>query len=158
MMQTGGAKHMHGQNVVGLRFRKSGYFWGCFDVIIKKNDQGASAHVYHSRSRERTFYEKDVPITQDQWEQIVTKLYDQIGVQEWEKEYNYRHILDGMQWEFVITAEDGVQHKYSGSNDYPPRWSELVAIFNEFDEGPVTPSERLDPEKFLREHIERLNT
>lgn len=71
-------------------------------------------------------------ITQGKWMKIVNKLYCEMYLHEWKKEYVDPCVLDGTQWSLDISLTNKRVRHYHGSNDYPPYWNELKKIFREF--------------------------
>ncbi len=51
---------------------------------------------------------------------------------EWKKKYDNKYILDGTQWELKVSLTGGRERNYYGSNDYPPYWKELKALFTPY--------------------------
>lgn len=78
--------------------------------------------------------DKDIQISADKWNNILSELLDKICIQEWKKDYVNLNILDGTQWEFTVTYEGKKRKSYGGSNAYPPRWEEFDRIFSVFTE------------------------
>lgn len=116
--------------VTSIRFFVGGYFGGFTEVKIKKNDKGALVEV----SSTPIIYEPTEPsqITTGKWYRIVNTLYNNLYLHEWKKSYVDLDVLDGTQWELDIKLTDKRVRHYSGSNEYPPYWKELVKIFREY--------------------------
>lgn len=63
---------------------------------------------------------------------ILDKLYLKMYLHEWKKNYCDPDVLDGMQWHLEIKMTRNRVRNYSGSNAYPPYWSELKEMFEEY--------------------------
>ena len=63
---------------------------------------------------------------------LVNKLYNELYLHEWKKNYNDPNVLDGTQWELEIKLDGRRKSTYSGSNDYPSYWKELIEMFRPF--------------------------
>ena len=48
---------------------------------------------------------------------------------EWKKKFDNKYVLDGEQWDLKVSLTGSRERNYFGSNDYPPYWKELKAIF-----------------------------
>lgn len=117
--------------VEAITFEVGGFFQGRTVVSIKKNPKGALVHV------DQFPYEIDGPMEDRQisplrWMRIVNKLYNELYLHEWKKNYDDPYVLDGTQWELEIKLNGRRKRTYSGSNDYPPYWKELIALFRPF--------------------------
>ena len=53
------------------------------------------------------------------------------GFMNWDDEYIDWDVLDGTQWEMVITSYDGSVKKIYGSNAYPESWNDLGEALKE---------------------------
>ena len=58
--------------------------------------------------------DKDIQISADKWNNILSELLDKICIQEWKKDYVNLNILDGTQWEFTVTYEGKKRKSYGG--------------------------------------------
>ena len=116
------------ENITALRFWIGGFLRNSTEITIKRNEAGALVHVslfpYSDEGND-----KDIPITEDEWNNILSELHDKIRFQEWKKDYENLNVLDGTQWEFAVTYEDRKKKNYGGSNAYPPRWKEFCKVF-----------------------------
>ena len=116
------------ENIAVLRFWIGGFLGNSTEITIKRNEAGALVHVslfpYSDEGNG-----KDIPISEDKWNNILSELHDKIRFQEWKKNYENLNVLDGTQWEFTVTYEDKKKRNYGGSNAYPPRWKEFCKLF-----------------------------
>ncbi len=117
--------------VEAVEFEVGGYFGGTTRVYLNKNDKGALVHVEYYNGRVELPPE-DRQITPLRWKRLVNRLYNEFYIHEWKKSYNNWDILDGTQWELKIKLGGRRTRTYSGSNDYPPYWGELKALFRPF--------------------------
>ena len=116
--------------VRSIRFLVGGYFGGSTEIHIRENDKGALVRVWSFPAIEEMVQERQ--ITSGKWSHILIKLYKDMYLHEWKKDYTDPYVLDGEQWELEIGLNGGRKRTYHGSNDYPPYWPELRAIFREF--------------------------
>ncbi len=116
--------------VTSVKFSIGGYFGGFTDITIKKNEKGASVSVQKTRDPDESY--SDRQITPMKWKKIVNKLYGQMYLHEWKKDYVDNSVMDGTQWNLVISLKGKRPRSYGGSNDYPPYWKELIKIFREY--------------------------
>ena len=113
--------------VESIEFSDGGFFGGYLDIQIRKNADGAFV-TFHSFP----FGKVPVPdrqITSLRWNRLVNKLYTELYLHEWKKRYDDPDVLDGEQWELTIKLSGNRRRTYSGSNAFPPYWSELKALF-----------------------------
>ena len=62
---------------------------------------------------------------------VFTSIED-MYLHEWKKSYVDQDVLDGTQWSLEIKLTGGRKRTYTGSNDYPPYWNELLKVFKPF--------------------------
>lgn len=116
--------------VTCIKFSVGGYFDGYTDITIRKNDKGALVSVQKMLEPEEV--PDDRQITPAKWQRIINKLYGQMYLHEWKKSFVDPCVLDGTQWSLDISLTGNRKRSYSGSNDYPPYWNELLKVFREF--------------------------
>ena len=114
-----------------VRFFIGGYFGGSTEIQIKENDKGALVSVDKFPIPDLDMV-RERQITSGKWARILIKLYDEMYVHEWKKNYTDPYVLDGEQWELEIGLDGGRKRTYHGSNAYPPYWPELKKIFREY--------------------------
>ena len=61
---------------------------------------------------------EDKQITKGKWQKIINKLYGELFLHEWRKEYVDPCVLDGTQWSLDINLTNRRVRHYYGSNDY----------------------------------------
>lgn len=115
--------------VTKIEFSVGGYFGGHTRVTIHKKDEFAIVRVGHTLDEEPR---PDRNITLLRWDRIVNKLYYEMYLHEWKKSYEDPDVLDGTQWELIITLGGRKKRTYHGSNAYPAYWKELKALFRPF--------------------------
>lgn len=52
-----------------------------------------------------------------------------LGLLEWNSKYENIRILDGHQWDIVISFDDGHKKEVTGSNSYPSSWDNMRTEF-----------------------------
>lgn len=116
--------------VTSICFSISDFSQGNMDVTVIRNADGAvvKAVCFPSDLEEQ----ENKQITVKDWKKLVNALYSQIYLHEWKKRYVNPEILDGVQWELQIRLTGKRQRSYYGSNEYPPYWKELKAIFQKY--------------------------
>ncbi len=63
---------------------------------------------------------------------IRNSLYSELYLHEWKKKFVNYNVLDGEQWELEIKLTGNRKRTYAGSNEFPPYWGELKAIFRPY--------------------------
>ena len=116
--------------VTAIKFSVGGFFGGYTDITIRKNDKGAVVKVQKTLAYDEL--PDDRQISPTKWQKIVNTLYSQLYLHEWKKSFVDPCVLDGTQWSLDISLTNKRKRSYSGSNDYPPYWNELLKIFREF--------------------------
>lgn len=56
--------------------------------------------------------------------------FNNIHVEYWNCEYMNPFILDGTQWTLAVKYRNKRGQVWTGSNAFPPNWSELLSFFN----------------------------
>ena len=122
--------------VTSLKFSIGGYFGEHTEIKITKNDKGAIVDIDNMRFdlSEAELFDSLNPkqITSLKWDRILNKLYNEMYLHEWKKNYENPEIVDGTSWELVVTMTNRRKRTYSGINDYPPYWNEFKKIFREY--------------------------
>ncbi len=118
-----------------IKFSVGGYFNGYTDITIRKNDKGAIVQV-NKMLASLDDWPDDRQISITQWQKIINTLYGQMYLHEWEKSFVDPCVMDGTQWSLEISLTNKRKRSYSGSNDYPPYWNELMKIFKKFTKIP----------------------
>ena len=123
--------------VTSLRFCDGGYFGG-YDEIIIKNSKGSIKVDIRPRPDR---YGENVcrQMSLDEWFKLLNKLFYNLYVHEWKKQYYNKDILDGEQWELEFRLTHRRVRNYNGSNAFPPYWKELKRIFEPFFIETTTP-------------------
>ena len=74
---------------------------------------------------------KDIPkpykCSREQWHDIIDLIKD-CNFAQWERKYNNRYILDGMQWEIELIKNERTRKKIYGSNEFPAAWRIFEAL------------------------------
>ena len=116
--------------VTGIKFSYGGFFMGHTEIVLKKNADGAMVSVQQFPYKVEPI--PDRQITPIRWLRLVNRMYSELYIQEWKKNYDNPFVLDGEQWSLEILLTNRRKRTYQGSNDYPPYWSELKALFRPF--------------------------
>ena len=105
-------------------------------VSIKKNADGAAVHVRDDRLvSKRKMLETDYQISPPRWSKLVNKLFTELYIHEWKKNYTNPLFLDGIEWTLEILMTDRRRRVYKGSNAYPPYCKELNTLLNRYFRG-----------------------
>ena len=115
--------------VTCVKLTISGYFFGRLEIEIKKNEGGALVTVSSIPPREEIVDERQ--LTETQWNRIVNRLYNDLYLQEWGKNYKPDEycMTDGERWSLEITLTGRRKRTYKGDNAYPPYWEETMDLF-----------------------------
>ena len=111
--------------VTCIKFSVGGYFDGYTDITIRKNDKGALVSVQKMLEPEEV--PDDRQITPAKGRDNKQTIWP--DTRKWKKAS--LSALDGT-WSLDISLTGNRKRSYSGSNDYPPHWNELLKVFREF--------------------------
>jgi len=115
--------------VTRIRFQRNNYFGVNQEIDIRKNEKGALVKAT------QWMPPKVIPerqITATRWRRLVDKLYSELFLNEWKKDYACYEILDGETWELEVFLTGRRKRTYTGSNAYPAYWGELKALMRPF--------------------------
>ena len=115
--------------VTGIRFSEGGFFGGFTNITISRNGKGALVRA--EQTLPMVEVSKGIQITPVRWRNLLDRLYTRMYLHEWKRSYHNPNILDGNQWELEIRLTHGRRRTYSGSNAYPPYWTELRKLFRQ---------------------------
>ena len=113
------------EDIVGVDFGVGGFFDGYHTVRIRSS---GDEHAICISTPYLSFEWQNLYIrefTQKEWNALKKLLFDRCFIHEWKKLYNNRCVLDGTQWEVILTFRNGKKHEIEGSNDYPGTWDKL---------------------------------
>lgn len=116
--------------VTGLRFTYSKRFPQQTELCIEKNDAGAAVSVSCFPGAGEAGRERQ--ITKRQWNKLTDRLFGELYLHEWKKEYTDPNVLDGEQWSLEIRMTEDRRLVWNGSNAFPVYWQELNALFRPF--------------------------
>ena len=116
--------------VTSIKFSVGGYFGGHTTITITKNEKGALVKVMKMLEPDEDAGDRQ--ITNARWRSILDRLYGQMYLHEWKKNYVDPYVLDGTQWSLELGLTGNRKRNYYGSNDYPPYWTELKKVFRSF--------------------------
>ncbi len=112
--------------VKSIYFSDGGFFDGYQSISIKAGEDEISIDVNPMRPDPG---EHHMTMSQDDWFKLIDTLYNKLYLHEWKDSFVDPYVLDGEQWELEIQLKDDGKITYSGSNDFPPYWKELKALF-----------------------------
>ncbi|MGE4274171.1 MAG: hypothetical protein AB7E31_15125 [Desulfitobacterium sp.] len=104
-------------------FSLGGYFDGYQSVTVTKIDNGAVMIYTPGYALESETIEKQ--LSTDEWLSFIHSLY-RCYITDWKKRYVDPHVLDGTQWELIVSFLNGKSLKIHGSNRYPIHWTKLL--------------------------------
>jgi len=116
--------------VTDVKFSIGGFLAGYTDIRISKNESGAIVKVQKMFDLENSVEPKQ--ISTNEWRKIVDTLFGKMYLHEWKKSYVNPYVSDGIQWSLDIQLTNKRKRSYSGSNDYPPYWNDLLKIFKKY--------------------------
>ena len=116
--------------VKGIHFSYGSFIQGHTEIEVKKNNNGAIVVVSQFPFEIEPI--REFQITALRWMRLVNRLYSELYLHEWKKDYDEFYVLDGEQLTLKITLTNRRKRTYEGSNAYPPYWPELKAIFRPF--------------------------
>lgn len=101
-----------------LKFSIGGYFGGYKTVKLWNDDNIATYEVIRSGLMEDVEPGTRETIENHDW----LSEWDNLNVNEWDKEYVDSGICDGTQWELDFREYGKARRRIYGSNAYPPQW------------------------------------
>ncbi len=116
--------------VTVLKFAVDSTYQERTEIMITKNETGALVKVIKSPDSENPPVTKQ--ITVGKWKKLLDTLYSRMYLHEWKRNYGKSDVVDGTQWRLHVKLTGNRRRNYSGSNDYPPYWKELVRVFGEY--------------------------
>lgn len=114
--------------VTSIHFEYGGFFCGNSEILIVKGEGGITLDVRHSYRD----LEAHRLMPEQEWNKLVNRLFSELYLHEWKKNYDNREILDGVGWDLELALTRGRVKTYGGSNGFPPYWEELQATFRPF--------------------------
>ena len=123
------------ERITGISLRASDFLLEDISEALqvfpsRKNDNGALVNVQKTLETEKI--PEDRQITVHKWQMIVNTLYKQMYLHEWRKRFVDPRVLDGTHWSLDVLLSGNRKRSYSGINDYPAYWSELLKVFRKF--------------------------
>ena len=115
--------------VTGLKFAVDSTHKGKTEITITKNEKGALVKVIKSPDSGNPPLTKQITVRK--WKRMLDTLYSRMYLHEWRKNYGHSDAVDGTQWKLSVKLTGNRRRNYSGSNNYPPYWKELVKVFGE---------------------------
>lgn len=100
-------------------------------VIIRFDGDKVMHYILH-RGCDKSSIDEDLVIsskTLDKSKREFLESLKNINIGLWAKEYSsIEEIMDGSQWELIITYNNGKTRNFSGSNDYPRNFDDLCRL------------------------------
>ena len=78
--------------VTGIKFSYGGFFMGHTEIVLKKNADGAMVSVQQFPYKVEPI--PDRQITPIRWLRLVNRMYSELYIQEWKKNYDNPYVLD----------------------------------------------------------------
>ena len=116
--------------VTEVRFRDGGFFQGFNDVRIRKKDGKITLDVQPNLHSDGHPVQREMKPSE--WKKLLDRLYCKLYLHEWKKNFEDWTIMDGEQWILNVRLTNGRVRTYHGSNNFPPYWDELLAVFKPF--------------------------
>lgn len=118
--------------ITGVYFSCGGYDVGYEEVTLRHPDGPVEVLIkpsfIYDAGRQATYRLG----TEEEWQHVIRALFDELYLHEWKKRYVYPEVLDGTQWELTMKLTGGRKREYYGSNQFPYRWTDLVAVFDPY--------------------------
>lgn len=116
-----------------ILFETGGLMQGFLTVKLEKSGKGASMKVspgFTPDPESGEIQSGKVSITKEQWDRVVSALFEDLFVLDWKEAYENPFVMDGQQWRLEITMEDGEALRYHGMNGYPVYWDRVLELFD----------------------------
>lgn len=109
-----------------VEFSIGGFFGGYNRTIIQRaNDKIIITSTHFMDEETKEISEKD-------FADILTVLYEKAYILEWKTKYVNEDILDGTQWELKTKVKDVRARNIYGSNDFPPNFKIVEKVFEKY--------------------------
>ncbi|MDT3698850.1 MAG: hypothetical protein RO469_05425 [Thermincola sp.] len=110
-----------------IHFSLGGFHGGYRELTIVKTELEIIARYLPPYGNpDLVEYEKKFSF--DEWIGFMHDLF-RCYIIDWKQRYVDKNVLDGTQWELTIELNKGKKLRKYGSNDYPPHWKKLLAVF-----------------------------
>ena len=116
--------------MTSIRFSDGGFFGGYPEVLINKTKESIILDVHPGFREPDALLHREM--TEAEWKKILDRLFCKLYLHEWKKSFVAYDILDGEQWELELKLTGKRVRKFSGSNAFPPYWTELKTTFRPF--------------------------
>ncbi|WP_418790897.1 hypothetical protein [Phosphitispora sp. TUW77] len=118
-----------------IYFSLGGFHEGYHNLTIMKKEFAIVARYCPPYCNpELVKYEKEFSF--DEWMSFLQDLF-RCYIIDWKQRYVDKNVLDGTQWELTIEFDKGKKLRKYGSNDYPPHWKKLLAVFKKYGFGSI---------------------
>lgn len=116
--------------VTSVRFYDGCFFNGYPELLIVKNKDSITLGVSPGFQNPEAVLNRSMKTSE--WKDLMNRLFSEMFLHEWKKNYSNLEILDGEQWGLELKLTGGRVRNYAGSNALPPYWTELKNTFRPF--------------------------
>lgn len=114
-----------------LEFTVGGFRDGYKTIQIEQAEGYAKATVFPPIIRyDGIQYTAHIPLSD--WQDIKEEVFNQLFILSWKKHYTDPNVMDGTQWEVVLTFDNIKPLKISGSNDFPILYNQFLDLVNPY--------------------------
>ncbi|MDD3888945.1 MAG: hypothetical protein PHR65_03375 [Syntrophomonadaceae bacterium] len=118
-----------------IHFSLGGFHGGYHDLTIMKTEHAILARYLPPYGNpELVEYKKELSF--NEWMGFLHDLF-RCYITDWKQRYVDKSVLDGTQWELTFDFAEGKKLRRYGSNDYPPHWKKLLAVFKKYGFGKI---------------------
>ena len=107
-----------------IRYCKSAFPGPDEILLIDLNNKSI---CYYEKEYDKPYVPEPYKCSEEQWYDIVNLIKD-CNLAQWERKYDNRYILDGMQWEIELIKNGRCRRKIYGSNKFPAAWRIFEAL------------------------------
>lgn len=116
--------------VLSVKFSRGGYFEGVETIQAIRTNEGILLFAIPYRRTHKLPVHR--VMSEKEWGRLLKRLFEELHICDWEREYCDWRILDGEQWNLELLAAGNRSLRITGSNDYPPEWDALLRLFRPF--------------------------
>ena len=106
------------------------FLFGDDEIDIKKDADKVTVKIKSMQNH----IDIEYCISQTEWDSFISKLYDDIHINNWKTIYNPEKLMmmDGARWEIQISFDGGEKRIYKGDNTYPYNWDDFTNLLVQF--------------------------
>lgn len=97
-------------------------------ITIIKSEHGAVVKARGWGKTDNLPFEREYTIAKRRWDSLVTALFDDLYLNDWEPHYEDPDVCDGEAWHLKVQFSKQKEREYSGQNQFPPYWNELQKL------------------------------